>query len=923
MKKFRKTYNLKIILVIVSMLFLRNAALYSYSLPNYTLRLHVGDKEGTYRRFQKLKLIQLTNDWRNYEKNEEEILALSCSLLGIDNVSDFKLKRPVKPVVLAGGRATRLKASGIDTPKALVDVNSTPSICYVLDTISSLPIAIEKPLLIVADDEKQAIEAAVGDRKVDYCIGDRPLGTGYFVLQTERILEDFDGDILVIYSSQPVIKPETLFKSILIHQAIGSVSMTLPTTARERPYASLVRAADGRVVDSLETNLEGDATPKYGEDNIGAFIVRREDLFDTLHIAHISLFDVDRNEYSEPGELGFPNNVVRTLAERECLVLALAMADPREQQGIKLKKHMALTGRFRTELVEEKITELTELVREKDEYLMGRQLVNINLANSISSYTGKRVLITGAAGSLGSTLSQYLSNFNLRELVLLDKDRENLLSLEEKLKRDYPFLKIVTIVADIRDKDRIEQSFRNYRPDFVFHAAANKYTDQLEDESNQIEGIETNIIGTRNLIEASQDNGVDSFVFISSDKAAVPSTFYGATKKAGELLMQAHRDSNTRFITARCVNFLGSRGSIVPVLESQIAKQGTVSVQSGPRRYFISVSEAAKSAIKIGTLGQQGEIYIVSFGRKVLISDLVKRLVNFSGKKVDFKDMPLRPGDTVDIIKLKKHERKIAKKKQEFLVFSPDGRNNKEELLQEVALLESLCRQGDIEEVVRILRDIVPEYGFHATEVLPEEKDVTEAYPPLSYRLKPTGEKLDIIPMDVGSFKKHRAIIIDIAKTLYDKSPVLSLEFGDTKAIEGHPCYLAKLDGDVVGYVFAYEDNGVFGIWTLGVAPSKQGKGIANTLVWTVAKEARNRGIDTVVVKGVELDNKNMIKFLKNHGFELYKVVVQGNRADFKAPVDPIIRKTKEKMDRDMTVIRESRLRHILTSFIRVLKSAI
>ncbi|MDP2921261.1 MAG: polysaccharide biosynthesis protein [Candidatus Omnitrophota bacterium] len=289
-----------------------------------------------------------------------------------------------------------------------------------------------------------------------------------------------------------------------------------------------------------------------------------------------------------------------------------------------------------------------------------------------------------------------------------------MLLLEKELRKRKPSLRIEIIVMDIRDKDEIEGVFSRYKPEYVFHAAAFKYTDQLEDEKNQIEGIETNVIGTQNLIESSERNSVDRFVFISSDKAVEPTTFYGATKKLGEMLVAAYQGSNTRFITARCVNFLGSQGSVVPILEGQIAKEGVARYQKSysPRRYFIAMSEAVESIINIGVLGQENEVYIVSFGKKIAINDLAERIIKFSGKDVTVVDVLPRPGDTLDIETLTDDEKKIAIEKYGFLAFKTQ-QIGKDELSQHVASLEQLAAEIDMKGIKEKLGAIIPEYAMY------------------------------------------------------------------------------------------------------------------------------------------------------------------------------------------------------------------
>jgi len=721
MRRFKKITNI-ILIFILGQVFLCSNFAYSVAQENLSLRnpLIFANNPESNPRLMRSRLINLTNDWRNWESNENQILRLTCKLLNINNISEFRPIRPIKPIVMAGGEGKRTKATGVKVPKVLAMVNGKPAIMHVLDGILSLPIIMERPIVIVNSENEKDIREALKGYPVDYVVEERPSGTGYGILQAEKSLKGFHGDVLVVYGCQPVVRRETIFKSIIIHQAARKSSMTLPTTVRKKPYAPLKRSGENEVIDSVETRSEGASTVEEGEDNLGVYIVRGEDIFETLRIAHNALFEEKNNRYRGPGELGFPNEMTRGLVRQGKLVLGLAMANPREQQGIKEKKHLALAGSFRTELVKEKIAVLRERKRRKDEHLMDRELVDIDLGKAIPHYDNKKVLIAGAAGSIGSILAEYLTQFNLKELILLDKDKESLIALERYLKTHYPFLKIIAIEADIRDKDKIEAEFRWHSPDFVFHAAANKYADQLENQSEQCEGLETNVIGTKNLIESSQRAGVDSFVFFSSDKAVTPPTFYGATKKVGELLMQAYRGNNTKFITARPSNFLGSQGSIIPELEEQIANGDVIRFQRSyrPKRYFVSMLEVAESVINIGALGESGEIYIVNFGKKIVINDLVDRLISFSGKKVKIKNRPLRLGDTLDIDLLTEEENKIVEKKLGLLTFKPTERVDKARLLKQIGLLEEHVRKGDAEKVKEMLKVMVPEYKHEEQKLL-------------------------------------------------------------------------------------------------------------------------------------------------------------------------------------------------------------
>ena len=287
-------------------------------------------------------LINLTNDWKYWEDNEPQIMNLAADLLRM-NEQNFQPIRPIKPIIVAAGKGQRAKESGIELPKPLVEIVGKPAIMYVLDTVFSIP-NVEKPIIIVSPESESAIRTALEKNyDADYVIQKEAKGTGHAVYQAKEKLQDFDGDVIVIWGAQPAIRPECVRKAVMIHQAVGSSAMTFPTTKREQPYAPLIRDDNNRVIDSRETHLESADPVDYGEDNIGVFCLTKKELFDGLELAHTRASDPTTGEYKTPkGELGFPNQMVRTLASQGKMVLGLAMADPREAKGIKVADDIAV-----------------------------------------------------------------------------------------------------------------------------------------------------------------------------------------------------------------------------------------------------------------------------------------------------------------------------------------------------------------------------------------------------------------------------------------------------------------------------------------------------------------------------------------------------------------------------------------------------
>ncbi|MFN3218419.1 MAG: polysaccharide biosynthesis protein [Acidimicrobiales bacterium] len=282
--------------------------------------------------------------------------------------------------------------------------------------------------------------------------------------------------------------------------------------------------------------------------------------------------------------------------------------------------------------------------------LLGRDEVEVDL-EAISHYiTGKRVLVTGAGGSIGSELCRQLYRLAPSELMMLDRDESALhslqLSIEGRALLDTPEL----IVADIRDADRMDEIFGDRRPEVVFHAAALKHLTLLE--NHPAEGVKTNVHGTNNLLEAARRHGVARFVNVSTDKAADPTSVLGATKLVAErLTSRMAQRTGLPYVSVRFGNVLGSRGSVLPTFKSQIAHGGPLTVtHPDVTRYFMTIPEAVRLVLQAGAIGEPGEIMILDMGDPVRIADLAEQLIRLSGKNIEITYTGLRPGEKLDEI---------------------------------------------------------------------------------------------------------------------------------------------------------------------------------------------------------------------------------------------------------------------------------
>ena len=283
------------------------------------------------------------------------------------------------------------------------------------------------------------------------------------------------------------------------------------------------------------------------------------------------------------------------------------------------------------------------------EDLLHREPVKVDLEEIAGYLTGQTVLVTGAGGSIGSELCRQIAGFGPHKLVLLGHGENSIHKIWLEMEDRFPSLPLGIVIADIRDKAKIEYIFKQYQPDVVFHAAAHKHVPLME--YNPDEAVKTNVFGTRNLVEAADRVGTRTFVTISTDKAVNPSSVMGATKRLAELVVQnMDRVSKTRFVAVRFGNVLGSRGSVVPIFEEQIKKGGPVTVtHPDMKRYFMTIPEAVQLVIQTGSMAAGGEIFILDMGEPVKIIDLAREMIKLSGlepnKDIKILFTGVRPGE--------------------------------------------------------------------------------------------------------------------------------------------------------------------------------------------------------------------------------------------------------------------------------------
>ncbi|WP_395617428.1 polysaccharide biosynthesis protein [Aquirufa sp.] len=352
----------------------------------------------------------------------------------------------------------------------------------------------------------------------------------------------------------------------------------------------------------------------------------------------------------------------------------------------------------------------------KIEDLLGREVIQMNNKRIGEEISGKVILVTGAAGSIGSEIVRQLIAYFPAKLVLVDQAESALYDLEYELAGKVPAnVQMIVNVADVSDTRRISKIFKNHRPDIIFHAAAYKHVPLME--NNPYEAIKTNVIGTRILAELASELGVDKFVMVSTDKAVNPTNVMGATKRLAEMYTQSMNQLEgvkTKFIATRFGNVLGSNGSVIPLFKKQIERGGPVTVTHPEiTRYFMTIPEACELVLEAATMGQGGEVFVFDMGESVKIIDLAKKMITLSGLRVDkdieIKYTGLRPGEKLYEELLNNDENTLPTHHPKILIAEV---NTPSYAYMEIATndLNHLLSSGNNNSIVAKIKEIIPEY---------------------------------------------------------------------------------------------------------------------------------------------------------------------------------------------------------------------
>jgi FlaA1/EpsC-like NDP-sugar epimerase len=327
--------------------------------------------------------------------------------------------------------------------------------------------------------------------------------------------------------------------------------------------------------------------------------------------------------------------------------------------------------------------------------------------------SGKTILVTGGGGSIGAELCRQVAAMNPKQLIILDQSEFNLYTIDYEFRNAQHDFDYISILGDLVDNNLLEWIFNAYKPQIVFHAAAYKHVPMLE--TNIIEAVKNNIIGTRLVAEKADKFGVKRFVMVSTDKAVNPTNIMGATKRIAEIYCQNfNRRSKTRFITTRFGNVLGSQGSVVPLFQNQIENGGPITVTHPEiSRYFMTIPEAVSLILQAGAMGKGGEIYVLDMGEPVKIVDLAEKMIRLSGltpkKDIDIVYTGLRPGEKLHEELLYTSE-KLMETHHPKLHLANSRVVSWEHFIQEMDILKNSMTSRDLFQISRQIRILVPEY---------------------------------------------------------------------------------------------------------------------------------------------------------------------------------------------------------------------
>lgn len=350
------------------------------------------------------------------------------------------------------------------------------------------------------------------------------------------------------------------------------------------------------------------------------------------------------------------------------------------------------------------------------EDLLLRKEIKINLEEVKREFSGKVIMVTGAAGSIGSELVRQLAGFGVKRLILFDNAETPMHNIRLELEEKYTELDFVPVIGDVRYKERLDFAFRTYHPQILFHAAAYKHVPLMEE--NPCEAVLVNVIGSRNVADKAVEYGVEKMVMVSTDKAVNPTNIMGCSKRLAEIYIQSFglsgQSGRTKFVTTRFGNVLGSNGSVIPRFREQLEKGGPITVTHPEiTRFFMTIPEACRLVMEAATMTSGNQIFVFDMGKSVKIDTLARRMIELAGlepdKDIKIKYTGLRPGEKLYEEKLSNKENTLPTPNERILIAKV--RDYEYSVARDaVARLEKLSMNVEIDELVKLMKEIVPEY---------------------------------------------------------------------------------------------------------------------------------------------------------------------------------------------------------------------
>ena len=359
-----------------------------------------------------------------------------------------------------------------------------------------------------------------------------------------------------------------------------------------------------------------------------------------------------------------------------------------------------------------------QLKKIRIEDLLGREVIELKNDELMKELSSSTILVTGAAGSIGSGLVDQIARYQPKRIILLDQAESPMYDLQFELNHQFPSLSFESVIGDISNEERMHKLFDHFRPEIVFHAAAYKHVPMME--LNPAEAIQTNVKGTKILANLSMEFGVKKFIMISTDKAVNPTNVMGASKRIAEIYVQKMNEhQKTHFITTRFGNVLGSNGSVIPLFQKQIENGGPVTITDERiTRFFMTIPEACQLVLEAATMGKGGEIFVFEMGKSVKIVDLAKKMIQLSGlelgKDIELTFTGLRPGEKLYEELLANEENTIPTHHQKILIAKTRAEND--EQLASIQTLIDLSVEQNNDAIVSQMKKIVPEFISNNSE---------------------------------------------------------------------------------------------------------------------------------------------------------------------------------------------------------------